>query len=73
MYGIQEVENHGQIIQMSIDNGSGHVVDHNILFRVERLLLLSFSRYLDVLNDLYVAMGSIQMISQAFSKKVAVN
>ena len=56
MYGsIQEVENHGQIIQMSIDNGSGHVVDHNILFRVERLLLLSFSRYLDVLNDLYVS------------------
>ena len=37
-----------------IDIDPGHLVDHSVLFRVERLLLMSFSRYLDVLNAVYV-------------------
>ena len=56
-----------------------HQVVHSILFREEQLLLSSFSRHLNVLNALYHcmyvfegAMGSLQMISPAFSKTVAV-
>ena len=43
--------NHGRGLT---DNDPGHLVDHSVLFRVERLLLMSFSRYLDVLNAVYV-------------------
>ena len=38
----------------NLDIDPGHLVDHSILFRVELLLLSSFSRYLDVLNAFYV-------------------